>query len=110
MTLPTIVLRPIPVRKFRARALIDPCLVIAPNARRRECPRAADADELSKLIEPYGKPTAAYHSLEEALPAALKLAGRQKGIIVTGSVFVAAGARVVWAEMHTREQKQQVRD
>ena len=73
-------------------------------------PRAADADELGKLIEPYGKPTVAYHTLEEALPAALKLAGRQKGIIVTGSVFVAAGARVVWAEMHTREQKQQVRD
>ncbi len=73
-------------------------------------PRAADADELKNQIEPYGKPVVAFHRMEEALPAALKLAGRQKGIIVTGSVFVAAAARVVWAEMKAQQEKQETQD
>ena len=73
-------------------------------------PRAADADELKKLIEPYGKPVIAFHRMEEALPEAMKLAGKQKGIIVTGSVFVAAAARVVWAELEAQKQKQETQD
>lgn len=73
-------------------------------------PRAADADELKRLIEPYGKPVIAFHRMEEALPEALKLAGKHKGIIVTGSVFVAAAARVVWAEMNAQKQKQEIQD
>ncbi len=67
-------------------------------------PRAADADELKNIIEPYGKPVLAFHRMEEALPEALKLAGNQKGIIVTGSIFIAAAARVVWAEMIAQKQ------
>ncbi len=70
-------------------------------------PRAADAEELKKLIEPYGKPVVAFHRMEEALPEAIKLAGKQKGIIVTGSVFVAAAANVVWTEMETQKQETQ---
>ena len=70
-------------------------------------PRAADADELKKLIEPYGKPVIAFHRMEDALPEALKLSGKQKGIIVTGSVFVAAAARVVWAEINAQKQETQ---
>lgn len=73
-------------------------------------PRAADAEELKKLIEPYGKPVVAFHRMEEALPEAIKLAGKQKGIIVTGSVFVAAAANVVWTEMETQKQKQETQD
>jgi len=45
--------------------------------------------------------------MEEALPEAIKLAGKQKGIIVTGSVFVAAAANVVWTEMETQKQETQ---
>ncbi len=59
-------------------------------------PRAADAYELKALIEPYRKPVIAFSRMEEALPEALKLAGNRKGIIITGSVFIAAAARVVW--------------
>ncbi len=73
-------------------------------------PRAADSDELKKLIAPYGKPVIAFHRMEEALPEALNLAGKQKGIIVTGSVFVAAAARVVWAELEAQKQKQETQD
>jgi len=73
-------------------------------------PRAADADELKKLIEPYGKPVVAFHRMEEALPEAVKLAGKQKGIIITGSVFVAAAANVVWDEMQAQKQEQKKQD
>lgn len=73
-------------------------------------PRAADAEELKKQIDPYGIPVVAFHRMEEALPAALKLAGKQKGIIVTGSVFVAAAAKVVWAEMDAQKQKKETQD
>ena len=73
-------------------------------------PRAADADELKKMIDPFGKPVIAFHRMEEALPEALKLAGKQKGIIVTGSVFVAAAANVVWAEMEAQKQKLEKQD
>ncbi len=73
-------------------------------------PRAADAEELKKLIEPYGKPVIAFHRMEEALPEALKLSGKHKGIIVTGSVFVAAAARVVWAEINAQKHKQETQD
>lgn len=66
-------------------------------------PRAADAEELKNLIEPYGKPVMAFHRMEEALPEALKLAGKQKGIIVTGSIFIAAAARVVWSEINAQQ-------
>jgi len=45
----------------------------------------------------------AFHRMEEALPEALKLAGKQKGIIVTGSIFIAAAARVVWSEIKTQQ-------
>jgi len=73
-------------------------------------PRAADAEELKHIIEPYGKPVHAFQRMEEALPEALKLAGKQKGIIVTGSIFIAAAARVVWAEMIARQQNQKTQD
>ena len=73
-------------------------------------PRAADAEELKKLIEHYGKPVIAFHRMEEALPEAMKLAGKQKGIIVTGSVFVAAAARVIWAEIEAQNQKKETQD
>lgn len=73
-------------------------------------PRAADAEELKRKIDTYGKSVVAFHRMEEALPAAMQLAGKQKGIIVTGSVFVAAAANVVWAEIAAHKQKQDTQD
>ena len=40
----------------------------------------------------------------------MKLEEKQKGIIVTGSVFVAAAARVVWTELTAQHQKQEKQD
>ncbi|MEN6299672.1 MAG: hypothetical protein ABFD51_07145 [Anaerolineaceae bacterium] len=34
--------------------------------------------------------------IESALAKALKLAGKEKGIIVTGSIFMAAAIRDIW--------------
>jgi len=59
-------------------------------------PRAADAFELQKLIEPYGIPVYAEVPAEEGLAKALELAGDSKGIIATGSLFLAAAARAIW--------------
>jgi len=68
-------------------------------------PRAADAEELKERLAPYGKPVSAFHRMEEALPAALELAGSQKGIIATGSVFVAAAANVIWTQQHLHPER-----
>ena len=59
-------------------------------------PRAADAYDLQKLIEPYGKPVYAEVPAEAGLAKALELAGDSKGIIATGSLFLAAAARAIW--------------
>jgi dihydrofolate synthase/folylpolyglutamate synthase len=68
-------------------------------------PRAANAEELKERLAPYGKPVSAFHRMEEALPAALELAGSQKGIIATGSVFVAAAANVIWTQQHLHPER-----
>jgi len=73
-------------------------------------PRAADANDLISHFEPYGKPVIAFHRMEEALPEALKQAGKRKGIIITGSVFIAAAARVVWPELADEQHKQGTQD
>ncbi len=59
-------------------------------------PRAADAHELQKLIKPYGIPVYAEVPAEAGLAKALELAGDSKGIIATGSLFLAAAARAIW--------------
>jgi dihydrofolate synthase/folylpolyglutamate synthase len=61
-------------------------------------PRAADAFELQKLIKPYGKPSFAESTAEAGLAKALELAGNDKGIIATGSLFLAAAARAIWRQ------------
>lgn len=59
-------------------------------------PRAANAQDLLKLIEPYGKPVFAKVPAEAGLAKALALAGNNKGIIATGSLFLAAATRAIW--------------
>lgn len=61
-------------------------------------PRAADAFELQKMVAPYGKPTFAENTAEAGLAKALKLAGNDKGIIATGSLFLAAAIRAIWRQ------------
>ncbi len=61
-------------------------------------PRAADAFELQKMLEPYGKPSYAKSTAEAGLAKALELAGNSKGIIATGSLFLAAAIRAIWRQ------------
>jgi len=59
-------------------------------------PRAADSQELADRIQHHGLPVEAVSPAESALAKALELAGKDKGIIVTGSIFMAAAIRDIW--------------
>jgi len=62
-------------------------------------PRAKDAQELAVAIREKGKAAEAYNPAELGMARALELAGTGKGILVTGSIFIASAARVILAEM-----------
>jgi dihydrofolate synthase/folylpolyglutamate synthase len=59
-------------------------------------PRAADPEKLMELIQKYGKPVQIILEVPEALDEALKRGANGKLVLVTGSIFVAAGARIAW--------------
>ena len=59
-------------------------------------PRAADPQGLAQRIGQYNVPVQAINPAEAALSKALKLAGSEKGIIVAGSIFIAAAIRSIW--------------
>ena len=62
-------------------------------------PRAKDAQELAAAIREKGKAAEACNPAELGMARALELAGTGKGILVTGSIFIASAARVILAEM-----------
>jgi len=66
-------------------------------------PRAKDAQELAAFIIEKGKAAEGYNPAELGMARALELAGKDKGIIVTGSIFIASAARVILAEMGIRK-------
>jgi len=59
-------------------------------------PRAANPQELARHIAHYNVPVQAINPAEAALSKALELAGSEKGIIVAGSIFIAAAIRSIW--------------
>ena len=59
-------------------------------------PRAIDPETLVDLAHQFGKPAQAHETVEEALEEAIRAAEREAVILVCGSLFVAAGARVAW--------------
>ncbi|MCC7129893.1 MAG: hypothetical protein B6D39_02210 [Anaerolineae bacterium UTCFX2] len=59
-------------------------------------PRAIEPDALIALVQEHGKPARTVPAVEDALDAALQTAGRDKLVLVTGSIFIAAGARHSW--------------
>ncbi|HOO58855.1 MAG TPA: cyanophycin synthetase, partial [Anaerolineaceae bacterium] len=59
-------------------------------------PRAADPQGLAQHIGQYNVPVQAINPAEAALSKALELAGSEKGIIVAGSIFIAAAIRSIW--------------
>ncbi len=58
-------------------------------------PRAKDAKELAQIISRHYSSVEAIAPAEAAIERALQLAGREKGIIACGSIFIAAGAKVI---------------
>ncbi len=59
-------------------------------------PRAIEPAALIEMVASYGKPAWVVNAVEDALEEALKIAEDQKLILVTGSIFIAAGARHSW--------------
>jgi dihydrofolate synthase/folylpolyglutamate synthase len=63
-------------------------------------PRSIDPDILVDLAHQFGSPARAVPTVEEALEEALRLAESEAVIVVTGSLFVAAGVRAAWLERY----------
>jgi dihydrofolate synthase/folylpolyglutamate synthase len=61
-------------------------------------PRAMDAGALMEMVKPFGCPVVAIEQVEDALVEAIQVAGQEAVVVVTGSIFVAATARIAWFE------------
>lgn len=61
-------------------------------------PRAMDAEKLFKQILPITGSVSAINDIRTALEKAIMLAGEKAVVLVTGSIFVAATARIAWLE------------
>lgn len=59
-------------------------------------PRAAALETLMDLAQQMEKPYQVMPDVAEALPLAIRLAGEDGMVLVTGSIFVVAGARLAW--------------
>ena len=59
-------------------------------------PRAMEPERLVELAHHFGRPAKVLPSIEEALAEAIRLAEGETMILVTGSIFIAAGARDTW--------------
>ncbi len=59
-------------------------------------PRAMNANDLAGLARKFDRTVQVAIPVEEALSHALKLAGRESAVLISGSVFVAAAAREIW--------------
>ena len=69
-------------------------------------PRAADPEKLALLVQQAGKPVRIIPEVTEAFNEALRMSESQGNeystalVLVTGSIFVAAGARIAWYNAH----------
>jgi dihydrofolate synthase/folylpolyglutamate synthase len=59
-------------------------------------PRAMQPEKLVALAEEYHCPAQIIPDVADGFEAALHLAGEEALVLVTGSIFVAAGARIAW--------------
>jgi dihydrofolate synthase / folylpolyglutamate synthase len=66
-------------------------------------PRAIDPHQLVELTRPYGIPARAVPRIEEAMLEALQDSHKGRLVLVTGSLFIVAGARLVWQELHQHQ-------
>lgn len=59
-------------------------------------PRALEPEQLVELAHRYGRPAKVVAAIEDALEEAVQVADGEAMVLVTGSLFVAAGARDTW--------------
>jgi dihydrofolate synthase/folylpolyglutamate synthase len=59
-------------------------------------PRAMDASNIVQLVHQMGKPAKAILPFEVAYQTAIGLAGKEKVVLVAGSIFMAAAAKELW--------------
>jgi dihydrofolate synthase/folylpolyglutamate synthase len=59
-------------------------------------PRAMSPEQLVALAQPFGVPVSGESTVEDALAAALRAAGDEALVLVTGSIFVVAGVSAAW--------------
>ena len=59
-------------------------------------PRAADPEVLMNMVHQFGKKVTIIEDVADALDEAINQAGREAVVLVAGSIFVAAGARIAW--------------
>ena len=59
-------------------------------------PRAINPETLVEMAHRFGRPAKLVPAVEDALDEALRLADGEAMVLVTGSIFVAAGARDTW--------------
>lgn len=59
-------------------------------------PRAIEPESLVALVQGYGKSAVVVPAVEDALERALEVAGEDKLVLITGSIFIAAGGRHSW--------------
>jgi dihydrofolate synthase/folylpolyglutamate synthase len=62
-------------------------------------PRAKDPEDLKSIIEPFKVPVIAVAPAEAAMAKALELAGDSRGIVVSGSMFIASAGREIFKSM-----------
>ncbi|KAA3643158.1 MAG: bifunctional folylpolyglutamate synthase/dihydrofolate synthase [Chloroflexi bacterium] len=63
-------------------------------------PRAKPAEDLAEIVADAGLPVQAISGVGEALAHAVKEAGEDAIVLITGSIFTAASARIAWYEQH----------
>lgn len=59
-------------------------------------PRATEAEHLADMAKEFNRPVYSMPKIEDAFSLGLSLAGQNKALLVTGSVFIAAAARDIW--------------
>jgi dihydrofolate synthase/folylpolyglutamate synthase len=65
-------------------------------ATRSTHPRSMDPEGLKDLAHRYGRPAVAFQTIEEAIEEAFRVVDDNAMVLVTGSLFIAAGVRETW--------------
>jgi dihydrofolate synthase/folylpolyglutamate synthase len=59
-------------------------------------PRAIEAERIAEIAQQFNRPAKIVQDVADALDEAMKISGVENLVVVTGSIFIAAGAREAW--------------